>query len=249
MTESLQQLAAELKSHLPDIAQRSDGFARDVYESFEYWCFLARSASERDTQINYPVRAEGQLRWLAKLERALDSRSPEEQRFYHPLLLKSADLLRLVARMEVPEEGHQGFLRIVRRDFGFLQTEYGFGVSREEPTVLELSSGTVFVHLEYAGKSYLSCQFGPEPETGHFFCIRDILFLYDDGYQSVPEDIVLTSKTDVELWFKFVADVFRRHGHAILSNQAGIFDRLRDAQIKRDAEYIAARDAEAKKRL
>jgi hypothetical protein len=103
--------------------------------------------------------------------------------------------------------------------------------------------------LQYTQKSYRSCQFGLEAETGHFLCIRDILFLYhDDRYRSVPEDLLLNTSNDVEVWFRFVASVFRQYGLELLSNQPGLFDRLRAAQSKRDAEYVAAMDAESKKR-
>ena len=179
----------------------------------------------------------------------MDSRSQEDQHFYGPLFAKAAQLLQLLERTETPAEGHLGFVRIVRENFSFLQKEYSFAITREEPTSLRLSSGTVFVRLEYTQKSYRSCQFGLEAETGHFLCIRDILFLYhDDRYRSVPEDLLLNTSNDVEVWFRFVASVFRQYGLELLSNQPGLFDRLRAAQSKRDAEYVAAMDAESKKR-
>ena len=51
--------------------------------------------------------------------------------------------------------------------------------------------------------------------------------------------IEMNTKKDVEDWFGFVADVFRRNGQGILSNEPGIFQRLKRAQGDRDAEYTS----------
>ncbi len=240
------QLAAELESHLPELARRAenDGFARDVYESVEYWCGLAKSAAEGDTRVNYHERSDGQIMWLSKLELALADRSPDEQRLYGSLFKRSAQLLNLVGEVETPRDGHMGLLRIIRSKFRFLQTDFNFTITREEPTCLQFSSGAVYVRLEYATKSYLSCQFGPEPQSSHFFCIEDLLYLHDDGrYRSVPVDLGLKTSQDLDVWFGFLADVFKRYGQNVLKNEPGAFDRLTQAQNRRDAEYVAAMNA------
>ena len=59
--------------------------------------------------------------------------------------------------------------------------------------------------------------------------------------RTVPQTITLSRK-DLENWFGFVADVLRRYGQGVLSNEPGISQRLRQAQVDRDAEYTSEMD-------
>jgi hypothetical protein len=240
MTRSLKELLSELESQLPELAQRSasDGFAKDVHESVEYWCHLGTYVLQNDTRVNFPVRAEGQLQWLNKLRQALQDRSAEQQELYGPIFATSTELLNVIKAVVPPKDGHLGVLKIIRNHFRFLQTEYNFAITGEEPTGLRFSSGAIYIRLEYAKKSYLSCQFGPEPETEHFFGIKDLLFLYgDDRYRSIPDDLALDTERDVEHWFEFLAGIFRQYGRDVLGNKPGIFEQLSSAQAERDEEY------------
>jgi hypothetical protein len=216
----------------------SDGFAKDVYEAVEYWCDLGNYAVQHDTRVNFPARAEGQILWLKKLHDALQSRSAEEQQLYKPILVASSELLRTISAVVPPTEGHLGVLKVIRNHFGFLQTEYGFTVTGQEPTGLRYSSGAVYIRLEYATKSFLSCQFGPEPENDHFFGIKDLLFLWGDHrYRLIPDDLTLNTEGDIECWFDLLAGIFHKYGIDILRNKPGVFEELRAAQDQRDQEY------------
>lgn len=122
-----------------------------------------------------------------------------------------------------------------------MRTEYGFAVTDEQPTGVRFSSGAVYVKLECSNNPSLSCSFGPETRKGTAFWIDDLLFLCGDSrYRTLPQSLKLDTEVDVESWFRFVADVFRQYGHAVLSNQPGVFARLERAQAERDAEYVAA---------
>jgi hypothetical protein len=225
MTRSLQELLAELESQLPRLARTgsSDCFAKDVHEAVEYWCHLGHYVLENDTRVNFPVRAEGQLLWLTELKERLLG-APKEQELYGPLFAASSELLTLVQAVVPPKNGHLGVLKIVRNAFRFLQTDYTFTITAEEPTGLRFSSGAAYVRLEYAKKAYLSCQFGPEPEAEHFFGIKDLLFLYGDiRYRSIPDDLTLDTERKIEEWFQFLADIFRKIRKGYLGKQAWNF--------------------------
>jgi hypothetical protein len=76
---------------------------------------------------------------------------------------------------------------------------------------------------------------------GKEFWIDDLLFIYEDRrYRELPQSLVLDTETDVESWFRLIADVFKHYGREVLSNRPGIFDRLAQAQAQRDAEFVAA---------
>ena len=99
----------------------------------------------------------------------------------------------------------------------------------------------LFLKLEYSKTPPLSCSFGPESKDGKEFWIGDLLFMYEDRrYRELPQSLVLDTETDVESWFRFIADVFKQYGREVLSNRPGIFDRLAQAQAQRDAEFVAA---------
>src|SRR3974390_3119394 len=190
MSKSLTELVAELESQLPWLAGRSssDGFAKVVHEAVEYWCHLGTYVLQNDTRVNFPVRSEGQLLWLSKLQQALQSKPAEQQELYGPIFATSSQLLRVIKAVVPPKDGHLGFLKIIRNHFRFLQTEYNFAITGEEPTILRFSSGAVYLHLECIEKLFLSCRFGPEPETDHSLGIRDLLVLYcDEMYRTLPD--------------------------------------------------------------
>jgi hypothetical protein len=244
----MESYADELQSWLPLLEKRgqTDGLMRDLFEAVDYWSFLARAASAGDTKINYRERATGQLIWLGKLKDAMSKMTAEDRISLNPLIAKSSELLGALAATKLAPGGHQGLLHILKTRFHFLQSEYGFTVTKEEPMGMNLSSGCVWICLSYSPKSYLSFQFGQEPREKEFFGLEDLLFLYGDPrYRSVPEDLAFTITKDLEVWFGFIADVLRQYGDEILRNLPGAFVRLADAQSRRDAEHVMAMDVDS----
>jgi len=243
MNEFLQNAVSELESHLPQLEMQraSDAFVNDLYEATFYWCELGRWVLQKNTKVNYPERVRGERELLTKLESILQGKPAEAQLKYGPLLSTGGVILRMVEGVQPPKDGHLGFLRIVREYFQFLQTEFGFSVTEEQPTSLQFSSGAVYLELEYSRDPWMSCLFGPESAERKNFSIQDLLFLYgDQRYRTLPEKLPMGSEGEVEDWFRFVAGVFRQFGSEVLRNQPGIFDRLTQAQTRRDAEFVAA---------
>lgn len=241
--ESILKSLTALESSLPELQrERNTGaFANDVYEAVDDWCHFARRAVENDTRVNYPVRARSEFYLLAKLREILRGKSSEEQQRYGPLFETAQEMLKQLEMVPLPQDGHMGTLKAICEHFGFLRTEYGFEITDEQPMGMRLSSGAVFLKLEYSENPSLSCSFGPESKDGKEFGIDDLLFMYGDRrYRELPQSLVLDTEADVDSWFQFLADVFQEHGREVLSNQPGIFDRLLEAQTQRDAEYVAA---------
>lgn len=180
----------------------------------------------------------GERELLAKLQEILRSKSAEAQLKYAPLLNTGGEILRIVEGVQPPSDGHLGFLRIVRECFRFLQTDYDFSIADEQPTSIRFSSGAVYVKLEHSRDPWLSCLFGPELPKKKHFSMYDLLFLNrDERYRTLPEKLAMNSESEVETWFKFLADLFRQYGHEVLSNEPGVFERLAKAQAERDEEY------------
>jgi hypothetical protein len=242
MTGSLKQEVSELESHLHELEslRSSDAFVNDLYEAVYYWCELGRWVLENNTKVNYPERARGERELLTKLESLLRGKPAEAQLEYGSLLSTGGEILRMVEGVQPPKDGHLGFLRIVRECFQFLQTDFCFSVSEEQPTSLQFSSGAVYLKLEYSRDPWMSCLFGPESVERKHFSIQDLLFLHgDQRYRTIPEKLTMNTESEVEDWFRFVSGVFREYGRDVLSNQPGIFDRLTQAQTQRDAEFVA----------
>jgi hypothetical protein len=239
---TLRESVAALQAAIPSLKQRRelDSLANDVYEAVDDWYHLARHAVENDTRVNYPVRARSELELLTRLREILHTRSSEEQQRYGPLFEAASEMLKQLETVPLPKDGHLGVLKAIREYFGFLRTEYHFEITDEQPMGIRFSSGAVYLKLEYSKNPPLSCSFGPESKDGKEFGIDDLLYMYGDGrYRELPQSLVLDTETDVESWFRFIADVFKRYGRDVLSNQPGIFDRLLQAQTQRDAEFVA----------
>ncbi|HMK28260.1 MAG TPA: hypothetical protein VK473_01155 [Terriglobales bacterium] len=240
MNEALLKAVTELESHLPELERQRllDPFANDLYEAAYYWCELGHWVLEDNRRVNYPERVRGETDLLIKLRSILEGKSADEQKSYLPLLNTGGEILSHVGRVRLPEDGYLGFLRIIRECFGFLQTEYGFSITDEQPTQLRFSSGAVYVKLEHSRDPWLSCLFGPESSEPNRFSIYDLLFLSRDGrYRTLPERLTLTTANETDRWFKFVAEMFEQYGQAVLRNEPGIFERLAKAQSERDEEY------------
>lgn len=247
MSASLRAVVEELDASLPGFAGRrnADPLANDCYEAAWYWRDLGRWVLEGNTRVNYPERAKGEFMLLAKLREYLAKRPLQEQGEFCRVLDAGEQLLNIVAAVQPPKEGHLGFLRIVREQFGFVESEFGFKVAQEEPTELRFSSGSVYVELSHSVNPWLSCSFGPDVPDAPSFWIHDLLYLHgDEHYKTLPERMELNSEQETAAWFGFVAECLRTYGDAILSNGADVFQQLADAQSKRDNEL--AREMEMK---
>jgi hypothetical protein len=178
------------------------------------------------------------------LREFLAKRPPHEQDEFRRVLDAGEDLLKIVATVHPTKDGHLGFLRIAREQFGFLN-ELGFKVVNEEPTQIRFSSGSIYLELSHSVNPWLSCSFGPDVPDTHSYWIQDLLYMCgDERYRSLPERLDLnTGQTTME-WFSFIADCFREYGRPILSNDETALKQIATAQAKRDGEY--AREMELK---
>jgi hypothetical protein len=241
MIKALEELIQQTEAHLPELERErfSSGFANDVFESIDYWRNLGRYAMEKNTRVNYPQIARGQLEFLGELQRVLQNRARQEQQKYAPLLATCHRILLLLEQVQPPKDGHLGVWRVIRKHFQFMQTDYKFSIVDMQPTGVRFSSGAVYLKLECIYGLTLSCSFGPETEPRDSFWINDLLYMNGDArYRNLPEELHLDTEEEVENWFTFLADVFKRYGHPVLSNEPSIFSRLTQAQAERDAEYV-----------
>ncbi|HEY1528418.1 MAG TPA: hypothetical protein VGH51_19505 [Candidatus Angelobacter sp.] len=240
MTQSLQELVSGLESYLPELERQrsSSGFANDVFEAIDDLRHLGHYILEGNTRVDYPVRV-GQERELWKtLADLLRKRPAEDQQRYAKIFGEAEQILRFAETIQPSRDGHLGVLRIIRKQFGFLTTDYHFRVAHQKPTGMRFSSGTVYVNLEWAKEYSSSCSFGAESNPTKSFWIDDLLFMHgDERYRTLPEDLALNTERDVENWFKVLADIVKQYGRDVLSNQPGIFEKLAKAQAQRDREY------------
>jgi hypothetical protein len=245
MRAALQDNVNKMQSYLPELERQrsSNGFANDVFEAADDLRHLARRVLDSDTRVNYPVRAREELELWGKLADLLRNRSVEEQQRYATIFDTAQQILRDVQTVEPPKEGHLGILKTIREQFGFLQIDYRFAVGDEQPTGVRFSSDAVYINLGWATTHSQSCSFGPESNPKMSFWIDDLLFLYgDQKYRTIPQRLELNTESEVERWFRFIADVFRQYGRDVLTNRRGIFEELAKAQAQRDQEYTQEMD-------
>lgn len=240
MNIPLQRLVSTLESRLPDLQRQrsSNPFANDVFEAVDDLRHLGRHILEGNTRVNYAARVRQERELWKKLTDLLSNRSVENQQRYAATFDTAEQILRFADSTEPPRDGHLGILRITRKQFGFVQTDYGFAIVKEEPIGVRFSSGAVYLALKWAKQYDSSCSFGSESKHEKSFWIDDLLFLHGDArYRTLPQELTLNTESDVETWFKFLADVFRQYGHDVLSNRPGIFEKMEKAQAQRDQEY------------
>ena len=203
---------------LPNLkAQRqSSGLANDMYEAADDWRIAGNYILNDDTRVDYEARAFSERCLVDALQASLLAKSAEGQTRYARLLRLGAEMVQALQATQSPKDGHLGVLRILREQFRFLEQDYGFYVTKEKLTGLHYSSGQVFLELEYASASSLSCDFGSESQSQECFWIED-LALHESGTSDTspyPAHSLLNTADEVEAWFRFVAEIFRRTGRA-----------------------------------
>lgn len=229
----LETAASELR------AERNEGpLQNDVYEEIDDIRNLCIRAAAVDTRVNYPVRAESEMKLVQKLRAVISNGAEKDRERYLPLLDRAEEMVQQIAQIPVPPDGHLGVLRLIRGHFGFLIDEYRFTVTDEQPTNMRLASGAVTINLGWATQSSLSFSLC-KAERGDFW-IEDLLYLHGDPrYRSVPQALQLNTEADVDEWFRFIASVLRQFADELLKDKPGAFDRIAQAQAKRDIEYAA----------
>jgi hypothetical protein len=243
--DTLREDVEALAKHITDLERQrhSDPFTNDVYEAAWYWRDLGNWVIENNTRTNFPARVHEEFVLMEKLRGILLSKSSEEQKRYAPVFEAGERILKIAETVKPPKDGHLGILRIIREQFGFVQTDYGFALLKKEPIGGRLSSRAVYLELQWAKKHNSSCSFGPESNPKESFGIDDLLFMYgDQRYRTLPDELGLNTESDVERWFTFLASIFKQYGHDVLSNRPGIFAELAKAQAQRDHEYTQAMD-------
>jgi hypothetical protein len=237
---TLKENLALLESLLPQLkSERNDGpLENDLCEAIDDWCHLGRRAVENDTRVNYPARAGGERMLLKKLREFYSGKRAQDLAQHLPLLDTAEEMIQQIASISTPLGGHLEVLRAIGEHFAFLQDEYGFRITGEEPTGVKMSSGAVSVDVHWATQSFLS--FSISDQDGNSFWIEDFLYLYrDDRYRTVPQALELATENDVNSWFQWLSEILRNYGNDALANRPGTFDQLAKAQLERDAEFVA----------
>jgi len=216
----------------------SNPLVNDVYEEAADLRQLAETILNGDTRANYPARVRQERECIRKLQEFWSQKAPEDLRRYDPVFEVAEKILSIAEGIPLPKDGHLGVLKVIRQTFGFLETDYGFTVTTEEPLGMRFSSGEVYLELGYATAPSLSCLFSQESQPRKHFWVEDLLYMRgDQRYRALPEKLKLESEEDVKGWFEFLAGIWKQYGLDVLTNRPGIFDRLAQAQAQREEEY------------
>ncbi len=244
--QSLESDTALLEQHVLELEQKrfESPFDNDIFEAVADWRQLGNMLMNENPKADFPGRAGQELELLHQLRAILSRRSLEDQARCAPLF-EAAERIIKVAEVRPPsKDGYLGFLKVTRQKFGFLQSEHGFKVVDEEPMMIRFSSGKIYVELDCGGLLETTCVFGLEPRSNQHFWLSDLLFLYgDQRYLDFRGGMKLVeTEAGVESWFTFAATIFKQFGKDIVANAPGVFERLQEAQDRRDREYTGEMD-------
>jgi hypothetical protein len=230
--------------------QRGRGpIENDVYEAVSYWLNLGDRAVAGDARVDYRERAHEENSLWAKLRKAIVEKPIDQQDQYLTVLDLSKEVLDRLESIQPNKDGYLGTLKVLRDTFGFLQTDYAFRVTKTSPMGMRYSSGAVYVELQHSEDPTLSCSFGPESEDEISFWLDDLLFLSgDQRYHSLQNHDSPQTEEQVRTWFSYLASIWRQYGGSVLTNRPGIFDRLKEAQARRDLEHAMAMEKQCRQR-
>src|SRR6185437_2314099 len=143
---------AFLESSVSELkAERNAGpLQNDVYEAVDDLCHLGHRALARDTRVNYPIRAKSELMLFQKLRDCVSVGAEKDRERYQSLLDRAEMLIRQIAELPIPADGHLGVLRAIRSHLDFLFGQYGFTVVDEQPTSMRVTRGAVVLELGWA---------------------------------------------------------------------------------------------------
>jgi hypothetical protein len=241
---TLEENLAILEARIPELKDRRNAgpLQNDIYETIDDCCHLGRRAIQNDTRVNYPARARSEniyLRNVCNFGVAKDEQGWEGYQF---LLATAQEMVEQIADIPLAPSGHLRVLKTIQKHFAWLMEQFGFTLEDEQPTGVCLTSRHVFLELAWATQSSLS--FALTRDKVHRFWLEDLLFLHGDSrYRTVPASLDLKTEEDVEAWFSVVSSILREHGQALLADQEEAWNRLAEAQSKRDAEYVAMMNA------
>jgi hypothetical protein len=238
VTSPLRELISGLESSLLELREEhGNAFANDLFSAVEDLVDLGRRILAGDSRVNYPLRVRQEQELWRRLDNMFQIRPSEDMQRYQSVFDTAHQVLLIAEKAETPKDGHLGFLKIVREEFRFLQTDYGFAITSEEPVRIRFSSSRVYVELAWTVDASSSCSFGSTSNPAKRFWTDDLLFLYGDKRYTSLQDLALDTQNAVRHWIAFLASVFRQYGRDVLSNRRDIFDDLAAAQEARDREY------------
>lgn len=200
---------------------------------------FAEALAENSERTDYPGCA-------ASYESMMD----EVRAAYGCVLDDNADCFQLMAigatlvekaRLRVPDpDGYLKSLPVVRKNFSFLEREFGFSVLREHICEVDYASPQAGIMLSVPPSGYAPLALKELSKPDLTFVLEDILFMAGQPVPLFPEQPPrVTTEAEAEGLFAGVATALRRHGADLLANKPGAFNRLAAAATERERRYVA----------
>jgi hypothetical protein len=114
------------------------------------------------------------------LSAALRNRSLEDRQYYAPIFEVAQQIILIGQAVKLSKDGHLGSVIAIRKQFSFLESDYGFKAVEKQPAGMRFSSGVIFIEIEWAAAASLSFSFGLEENPNYYFFIEDVLYMYQD---------------------------------------------------------------------
>lgn len=234
---------AELRRSAGDLNNPTSpwhAFELDLEHELSYLAGLAEKVFQKCTTIDYQTTASAELADLEKLVRRLKQlpAPPDRKQVYSRLIAATQDLVNAMGAIPVSEEGHLGFRGAVKKEFKFLEEEYGFRIHHTTPVRVAYRSPNMDLELHYSPKvPETTFRIGPSvrnEDLRKWFYIDDLLYA---SSQQLPPDYSrfdLEAKGGVESMLWETAALVREHGGPFLRGDASAIQLLAEKAEERD---------------
>ncbi len=224
-------LAAKLKPY-----RNYKPIVNDMFEAADDWKNFGQIQFERVPEERWDLT--GRMQQEEELLERLRS-------FYGEAIDRDPDFARIMelgARMiaackqrKVDPDGWLGIVKVLRRTFGFLASEFGMRPGPGLDGLFDHASDRVSVSLRLPDHFGSSCYVKQTCNPSDEFDLEDLLFM--DGVSAslaLPAEQEFTTEAEVQAWFTTVADILRRHGSDVLADKPSAFERLAQASAERE---------------
>jgi hypothetical protein len=241
--EDAYRLWSKLLSRLPrNLANANSSlyvFENDLDHELSYVKGLAERVLKKSTQTDFGAVAAAELTDLEKLTQRLDQLPiPDSQKLtYKDLIAATRILVEAIEAIPISEEGHLGFPKMAKREFEFLEQEYGFRLLGAGAIFVQYESSTARIELRFSGSipemtfriAKLSTQ-----DLNRWFYLDDLL--YAAGCQSLLDytRFDLGTREGVRCFLWELSAMVRKYGMPFLRGEAADFQLLAEKAAERD---------------
>ncbi len=229
--KELADLAEKLKPY-----RKYKPIVNDMFEAADDWKNFGQLQIERVEQEGWDLtgRMQQEEELLGRL-RSFYGEAIDKDPDFARIMELGARLITACKQRKVDPDGWLGIVKVLRRTFAFLTSEFGLRPGPGPDGAFDYSSDRVAISLDLPNQLGSDCWIKQVSEQGSGFTLECLLFMGGRTESLArPPGHEFKSEADVQAWFTTVADILRRYGSDVLADRPGAFERLAQASAERD---------------